>query len=411
MNKLLILLVPVISLAFCQNSKTEPDFLKRMFEDSVLTSSTVPTPTVPPVILRATSSTPGSCMLNDGTSGTCVISYLCNANKPVRTDGAGIIDIRFQANPCSYYEVCCPLSDTVKPNLTTPVPPVDRLRSCGWRNPGGVGYRVTGHRDGEAKFGEFPWIVIILQIEPVNAGDPEGMKRNVYVGGGSLIHPSAVLTAAHYVAASEAFRVRAGEWDTQTTKETYPYQDRDVSEIVIHQDFNKKTLFYDIALLFLASPMEYALNVGIVCLPPPGGLTLAGTECLASGWGKDKFGKDGRFQDILRKVKVSVVDRRQCQTALRNTRLGQFFELHSSFMCAMGANGKDICKGDGGSPLVCPILYEDDRYVQSGIVAWGVGCGQEWTPSVYVDVAIFRDWIDGKMAAKGFDPTIYTYGN
>ncbi|CAF4888655.1 unnamed protein product [Pieris macdunnoughi] len=77
----------------------------------------------------------------------------------------------------------------------------------------------------------------------------------------------------------------------------------------------------------------------------------------------------------------------------------------------MGANGKDICKGDGGSPLVCPILYEDDRYVQSGIVAWGVGCGQEWTPSVYVDVAIFRDWIDGKMAAKGFDPTIYTYGN
>jgi plasma kallikrein len=76
------------------------------------------------------------------------------------------------------------------------------------------------------------------RIEPVNEGDPSGQQLNVYVGGGSLITRSAVLTTAHYVAKAKKLRVRAGEWDTQTTKEIYPYQDRDVTHIDIHKDFN-----------------------------------------------------------------------------------------------------------------------------------------------------------------------------
>lgn len=30
------------------------------------------------------------------------------------------------------------------------------------------------------------------------------------------------------------------------------------------------------------------------------------------------------------------------------------------------------------------------------IVSWGIGCGDE-TPAVYVNVAIFRQWIDEQM--------------
>ena len=47
--------------------------------------------------------------------------------------------------------------------------------------------------------------------------------------------------------------------------------------------------------------------------------------------------------------------------------------------------------------------------MQSGIVAWGIGCGDDGTPGVYVDVARLRGWIDDKVAGHGYDPNTYTY--
>merc|ERR1711890_19914 len=61
----------------------------------------------------------------------------------------------------------------------------------------------------------------------------------------------------------------------------------------------------------------------------------------------------------------------QCEASLRRTRLGGKFQLDNSFLCAGGVPGKDTCKGDGGSPLVCPSKTFPNRYVQAGIVAWG----------------------------------------
>nr|XP_034838332.1 phenoloxidase-activating factor 2-like isoform X1 [Maniola hyperantus]XP_034838333.1 phenoloxidase-activating factor 2-like isoform X1 [Maniola hyperantus] len=367
---------------------------------------------VPPINTNTQTGIKAPCKTDDGADGTCVNYYLCNTDNNVITDGVGLIDIRVGDGKCpSYLDVCCIAPDTRDPidPITPPPEKLPQRTGCGWRNPNGVGMVTTGDNDHEAKFGEFPWMVAILKIEPVNDNDPEGQKLNVYVGGGCLIHFKAVLTAAHYVADKKAVRVRAGEWDTQTTKELYPYQDRDVSAIEIHKDFNKGNLFYDIAVLFLTKPMDMAPNVGIACLPPPRERVPGGTQCLASGWGKDKFGKEGHYQVILKKIQVPVVERKQCQIALRKTRLGHFFELHSSFMCAGGVAGKDTCKGDGGSPLVCPIEGEKDRYMQSGIVAWGIGCGEDGTPGVYVDVSNLRNWIDDKIAGKGLDTTLYSF--
>ncbi|CAG9106601.1 unnamed protein product [Plutella xylostella] len=208
---------------------------------------------------------------------------------------------------------------------------------------------------------------------------------------------------------TKSIRARAGEWDTQTKQELYPNQDRDVVDVKIHRDFNKGNLFYDIAVLFLKSPMDLAPNVQLACLPPPRERVRDGTRCFASGWGKDHFEKEGRYQVILKKVEVPVVERNRCQSQLRKTRLGQLFQLHTSFMCAGGEAGHDTCKGDGGSPLVCPIPGEPDRYQQNGIVAWGIGCGQDGTPGVYVDVSFLREWVDNAVAGKGYDTSVYSY--
>merc|ERR1712080_775587 len=79
------------------------------------------------------------------------------------------------------------------------------------------------------------------------------------------------------------------------------------------------------------------------------------------------------------------------------TRLGRRFKLGDSFICAGGVGQKATCKGDGGSPLVCPSKYDPNTYVQSGIVAWGIGCGEDNTPGVYASVAKGVCWIDYAM--------------
>ena len=47
-----------------------------------------------------------------------------------------------------------------------------------------------------------------------------------------------------------------------------------------------------------------------------------------------------------------------------------------------------------GSPLVCPSKYDPNTYIQAGIVAWGIGCGEDGTPGVYAEVSQATCWID-----------------
>merc|ERR1719384_1463508 len=340
----------------------------------------------------------------------CVPYYQCH-NGTIITDGAGLIDIRngFAAltpedSKCpGFLDVCCKDPDFIPPS---PPPIVKYTPKCGRRNINGLGARIQGFTESESQFGEWPHMCAVLHAKPVEqeagyTGEPETV--NLYQCGGSLITPGVVLTAAHCV---DKFRqnpselkVRCGEWDTQHETEPRPHQDRQVAALEIHPEFEPRNLQNDFAVLFTTEDFLLSRHIDTACLPEAGE-SFEGTTCFATGWGKDQFGAAGEYQVVLKEIDLPVVNHDDCQDSLRKTRLGGKFKLHDSFVCAGGINGKDTCKGDGGSPLVCPSKYDPNTYIQAGIVAWGVGCGEDGTPGVYADVSQATCWIDQAITCR-----------
>ncbi|KAL1380395.1 hypothetical protein pipiens_014230 [Culex pipiens pipiens] len=172
-----------------------------------------------------------------------------------------------------------------------------------------------------------------------------------------------------------------------------PEGEQNVSQVIIHENYHKKFLFNDIALLILEKPFQASNHIQLLCLAPQGMSFDDERKCIATGWGKERF-ESPSYQNILKKVELPVMDHENCQNAFRQTRLGANFKVHQTFLCAGGEEGVDTCTGDGGSPLVCPSAENGNRYQLAGIVAWGIGCGQAGVPGAYTKASLFTEWIE-----------------
>ncbi|XP_047518307.1 phenoloxidase-activating factor 2-like isoform X2 [Pieris napi] len=394
-----------------------------------------------------------TCVTKNNANGECVSYYLCDENSIIVDDGADLLDLRDGSRSCSQYlEVCCELSniqdsgentgsleisdeDTFEnapmipnpgtPNIQTPqlnrpisqrplAMPTNPLAKpsilsspdaneskisrseCGWSyiekspyKPNNIAFRPTNITS--AFYGEYPFVVAVML-----RGDSDVWSSKYYIGGGALIHHRVVLTTAHGIDKLEAdqLKCRAGEYDVQTVKEQYPHQERNVNKVIIHENYYRTSVYNDIALLFLETEFTAAANIGIACLAsvfPPG------EDCYSMGWGREApIERRGYFVELLKKVPLPLVSAEKCQNMLRtNSRLGPYFELHNSLTCAGGESMIDTCAGDGGSPLVCAVKTSgiEKRYVVTGLVAYGLGCGHIGIPGLYVNIPHLYSWV------------------
>jgi len=337
----------------------------------------------------------------------CVPYYQCREGNII-TDGEGLIDIRFGATPAQdsaildpsvskcpgQLEVCCKDPDHVEPPA-----PLRHQPQCGTRHQNGLFANVQNQGKSDTQFGEWPHMCAILEEREVPTPYGGAELITEYKCGGSLISAGVVLTAGHCVNSVDpsTMIVRCGEWDTQQENEVLEHQDRRVLNTVIHPGFIETNLHNDLALVFLRQDMELTANVDTMCLPQRGE-RMDTTKCVATGWGKDRFGDEGQYQTLLQQVTLPKVEHRYCQKALSQNRLGNKFQLDSSFTCAGGLGGDDTCTGDGGSPLVCPSQTRPGQFVQAGIVSWGLGCGQDGVPGVYADVEEAMCWVDWEVS-------------
>ncbi|MEN7548624.1 trypsin-like serine protease [Rapidithrix thailandica] len=235
----------------------------------------------------------------------------------------------------------------------------------------------------EANIQDFPYQVALLDMN-------NGERLHC---GGAILTKRFVLTAAHCLEGRDpgSLQVLIGQSKLSATE-----GQRFAIKRWVSQPFNPVTNEYDLAILELATPLDFTTQA-LTAQPIPVfslaeeqlGLTNEGVWATISGWGAMQFGT-GIASNQLRQAQVPVVANEKVAGWLDDEGITSKIFPH---MLAAGKEegGVDACQGDSGGPLV--VNDAAGRKKLAGITSWGIGCGEARKPGIYTRVAHFEQWI------------------
>uniref|UniRef100_A0A3B3UYY4 chymotrypsin n=1 Tax=Poecilia latipinna TaxID=48699 RepID=A0A3B3UYY4_9TELE len=181
------------------------------------------------------------------------------------------------------------------------------------------------------------------------------LQTSSHFCGGSLINSEWVLTAGHCLQSSVLVLGLQSLTGTNPNKVT-----RTVAQVIRHPSFSISTLDNDIALIKLSSAVSFNNYISPVCLAAADSTFYSGVNSWVTGWGNIGSG-------LLQ-------------------------------------GGKDSCQGDSGGPMVSK---QAGRWIQSGIVSFGIGCANPNYPGVYARVSQYESWIKTQITTN--QPGFITY--
>ncbi|XP_064102992.1 trypsin-like isoform X2 [Macrobrachium nipponense] len=236
---------------------------------------------------------------------------------------------------------------------------------------------------GEVAIHEYPWQVGLVSSSSSN---------NKPFCGGSIISTEWILTAAHCVQAESfaSMRVVIGEHNWNDTTETTIAQRRAIVQIMVHPDFDSTTLNSDLALVKLASPINFPIDniIAPVCLPSTNNL-YSNVKATITGWGLS--------QGVLREFNVTTMTNSECSTLTNG--------INANEICIRPETGKDPCQGNSGGPMIT-ATNAGRNMIQIGVMSSDYDCSRASSPGVLTRVNNYLAWIQQMTTGTASCPPV-----
>ncbi|XP_071322412.1 chymotrypsin-like protease CTRL-1 isoform X2 [Trachinotus anak] len=232
-----------------------------------------------------------------------------------------------------------------------------------------------------APAGAWPWQVSL-------------QSSNSHFCGGSLINNQWVLTAAHCFSSTNTSDLVVYLGRNIKQGPNVNEQSRSVSQVIRHPNYNYNTGDNDIALLRLSSTVKFTNYIRPVCLAAAGSVFPAAATCWVTGWGRIQSDKPAPAYIPLQEVSVLVMSNSQCSKACEKVHV----KITSNMICAsLPEGGKGPYKGDSGGPMVSK---DGSRWVQAGVVSFGIDSDLQNFPGVYTRVSKYQAWINSQISTN-----------